>query len=57
MHPVSNQPACVFASAKTHMFNTIEKININDLKLLPIIDHTETYIYNASKVIAKYLKP
>ena len=32
-------------------------LNIQDLKLRWIIDQTGTYIYNASKVIAKYLKP
>ena len=57
MRPISNQPARFFATVKTHKFNKIEDINIQDLKLRQIIDQTGTYIYNASKVIANYLKP
>ena len=57
MRPISNQPARFFATAKTHKFNKIEDINIQDLKLTPIIGQTGTYIYNASKVIVNYLKP
>ena len=57
MHPISNQPVRFFTTAKTHIFNKIEDINIQDLKLRPIIDQTGTYIYNASKVNANYLKP
>ena len=53
----SNQPARFFAIAKTHKFNKIEDINIQDLKLRPIIYQTGTYIYNSSKVIANYLRP
>ena len=57
IRPISNQPARFFATAKSHKFNKIEDINIQDLKLRPIIDQTSTYIYSASKVIANYLKP
>ena len=57
MRPVSNQPARFFATAKTLKFNTIEDINVKDLKLRPIIDQTRTYIYDASKVVAQFLKP
>ena len=57
MRPVSNQPAQLFATDKTHKFDTIEDINAKDLKLRPIIDQTETYIYDASKVVAQFLKP
>ena len=45
MCPVSNQPARFFATAKTHKFDTIEDINVKDLKLRPIIDQTGTFIY------------
>ena len=45
MHPVSNQPARFLATAKTHKFDTIEDINVKDLKLRPIIDQTGTFIY------------
>ena len=57
MHPVSNQSAQLFATVKTHKFKSLEEINVDQLKLCPIIDQTGSYIYNASKVIAKYLKP
>ena len=45
MRPISNQPARFFATAKIHKFNKTEDINIQDLKLRPIIDQTGTYIY------------
>ena len=57
MCPVSNRPARFFVTAKTHKFKSLEEINVDQLKLRPIIDQTGTYIYNASKVVAKYLKP
>ena len=57
MCPVLIQPARFFATAKTHKPNTIEEINVEHLKLRLIIDQTGTYIYNASKIISKYLKP
>ena len=57
IRPVSNLPARFFATAKTQKFKSLEEINVDQLKLRPIIDQTATYIYNASKVIAKYLKP
>ena len=57
MHPVSNQLAWFFVTAKTHKFKSLEEINVDQLKLHPIINQTGTYIYNTSKVIAKYLKP
>ena len=57
MRPHSNQPGRFFATAKTHKFKSIEDISLESLKLRPIIDQTGTYIYNASKVVAKYLSP
>ena len=47
MHPRSNQPGQFFATAKTHKFESVGYI----------IDQTGTYIYEASKVVAKYLGP
>ena len=41
---------------KTHKFTDIKKININDLKLRPIIDQTRTDLYDCSKIIEQYLK-
>ena len=57
MRPVANQQAKLFATAKTHKFNNIEDINVDELKFRSIIDQTETFTYNCSKVIAEYLKP
>ena len=31
IRPISNQPAILFATAKTHKVNRIENINIEDL--------------------------
>ena len=57
-HPKSNQPGRFFATAKTHKFDSVNDITTLDkLKLRPIIDQTGTYIYNTSKVAAKYLRP
>ena len=55
MRPVPNQPAKLFATAKTHKFNDIEEINVEKLKFRPITGQTGTFKYNCSKVIAGYL--
>ena len=57
LRPVSNQPGRFFATAKTSKFTSLNVITVANLKLRPIIDLTETYIYNTSKVIANYLRP
>ena len=57
MRPVANQPAKLFATAKTHTFNNIENIYVEELESRPIIDQTGTFTYNCSKVMAEYLKP
>ena len=57
MPPRSNQHGRFFATAKTYKFKSIENISLEGLKLRPIIDQTGIYIYNALKVIAKYLSP
>ena len=51
----SNQPGRFFTTAKTHEFESISDITVEQLKLRTIIDQTGTYIYKASKVVAKYL--
>lgn len=56
MLPISNQPACFFPTAKTPKFKKTEDINFQDLKLWSTIDQTGSYINNASKMIANYLK-
>ena len=57
MRPTSNQPARIYATAKTHKFENVNDINIEELKFRPIIAQNGTYTYNASQVIGKYLKP
>ena len=57
MRPKSNQPGGFFATAKTHKFDSVNDITLDQLKLCPVIDQTGTYIYNASKVVSKYLRP
>ena len=55
--PENNRIARFFASVKTHKFENFEDINLEELKLRPIIDQTGTCFYNAGKVIASYLQP
>ena len=57
MRPVNNQPGRFFATAKTHKFDSLDDVTLENLKLRPIIDQTGTHIYPASKVISKYLEP
>ena len=56
MLPYSHQPARFFATAKTHRFENISDITIDNLKLRPMIDETGTCYYKTGKVIAEYLK-
>ena len=48
--PTSSQPARLFATAKTHKFTDIKQININDLKLRPIVDQTGTHLYDCKRI-------
>ena len=57
MRPTTNQPGRLFATAKTHKFSSLEEIDLEQLKLRPIIDQTGSCYYKAGKVIAEYLKP
>ena len=57
MRPLTNQPGRIYATAKTHKFNSLDEINIDNLKFRPVISQIGTYTYNAEKVIAEYLKP
>ena len=57
MWPSSNQPARLYGTAKTHKFNSIDTVNIDDLKFRPVMDQTGTFTYKASKVISRYLSP
>ena len=53
--PSSHQAARFFATAKTHRFENINDITIDNLKLRPIIDQTGTLYYKTRKEIGEYL--
>ena len=57
MRPASHEPGKLYATAKTHKFNSLDDITVDNLKLRPIISQIGTYTYNASRVISQYLKP
>ena len=57
MLPTSNQPGQLYGTAKTHKFDNIADITVDNLKFCPIIAQFRTYTYNAAQVIANYLKP
>ena len=57
MRPTSSPPAKIFAAAKTHKFTDIKEININDLKLHPVINQTGTNLMTVRKQIANILQP
>ena len=56
MRPNSNQPTRLFATAKTHKFSNFADININNLKIRPIVDQTGAHTHAAAKVISDYLQ-
>ena len=39
------------------MLNSLDDINVDNLKIRPIISQIRTYTYNAWKVVGEYLKP
>ena len=57
MWPKSNQLGQLYGTAKTHKFNSIENITLENLKFCPMIALSCTYTYNPAQVIADYLKP
>ena len=60
MRPISNQPACFFATAKTYKFDIIQGINIKDLKLYKPITHQPgtyiSYIHGSCGVFKTFAK-
>ena len=54
---MSNQPGSIYATAKTLKFNSLDDINVDNLKFRPIISLIGTCTYNAANLIAEYLKP
>ena len=57
MRPKSNQPARLYATAKTHKFNDLDEVTAEKLKSRPTVDQTGTLTYDAAKLIGEYLKP
>ena len=57
MRPISNQPGRFFATAKTHKFNSFEDITVQNIKLRPIIDQTNTFSHAAAKIVSDYSQP
>ena len=42
MRPVFNQPERIYATARTHKFNSLDDINVENLKFRPIISQIGT---------------
>ena len=55
--PACHEPGKLCATAKTHEFNLLDNITVDNLNFRPIISQIGTYTYNASRVISQYLKP
>ena len=55
--PASHEPGKLYATAKTHKFNSLDDITVDNLRFRPIISQIGTCKYNASRVILQYLKP
>ena len=51
MRPTSHEPGKLYATAKTHKFNSLDDTTVDNLKFRPIMSEIETYTYNASRVI------
>ena len=51
MRPVSNQPARLYGTAKTHKFENLKDITPQNLKCRPTLDQTGTFTYKAAKDI------
>ena len=57
IRPVSNQPARLYATAKTHKFEDHSLITTKNLKLRPIISTCGSYFFETAKALAKCLAP
>ena len=57
MRPAPHEPGRLYATAKTHKFNSLDNITVDNLNFRSIISQIGTYTYNASSVMSQYLKP
>ena len=48
MRLASHEPGKLYARAKTHKFNSLNGITVDNLKFHPIISQIGTYTYKAS---------
>ena len=56
MRSASHEPGKLYARAKTHKFNSLNGITVDNLKFRPIISQIGTYTYKASRVMSQYRK-
>ena len=57
IRPKSNQPARIYATAKTHKFNDLDEITVKKLKFRTIVDWAGTASHDAAKAIGQFQKP
>ena len=57
MKSASDEPERFFATTKIHTVDNFYLINVNDLKLRPITDQSNTFTYKATKIVSNYLQP
>ena len=57
MRPSSHQAAKLYATAKTHKFQDLGDITVEQLTVRPIMDQTNIMAYNTSQIMSKYLQP
>ena len=55
--PISNQLGKIFATTKTHKFDSMEDMVFQNLKFCSKISQIGTYTYNTAKVLSDFLKP
>ena len=57
MRPVSNQPGRIYATTKTHKLNSLDDINVDNLKFRPIISQNGKLYLQCCEGNSRYLKP
>ena len=57
MRPTASQPVRLFATTKMHKVTDIKQININNLKLCPLLDQIGIHLHDCSKIFAQYVQP
>ena len=52
-----NQPGRLFCTAKTHKFTDLSEVTVDNLKLRPVIDQSNSFTSKAATFLSEYLKP